>query len=111
MHKNVVKKSNLNFFFFLKYYQTRPAFHPEGLAFAQNEVSLTGEKPMTQLWHQNGRCPEDTIPIRRTKKSDVLRASSLKRYGKKRHRSTPNPLSVDPDMLNESGHQVLLLTN
>jgi hypothetical protein len=51
-------------------------------------------------------CQENTIPIRRTKKEDVLRASSIKRYGKKMHKSTPNPSSVEPDMLNESGHQV-----
>ncbi|RWW08394.1 hypothetical protein BHE74_00043072 [Ensete ventricosum] len=53
----------------------------------------------------NGRCPEDTIPIRRTTREDMLRASSVKRYGRKKHRSLPYPLSVDPDLLNESGHQ------
>ncbi|RRT81135.1 hypothetical protein BHE74_00021175 [Ensete ventricosum] len=60
---------------------------------------------IAQLWHQKGRCPENTIPIRRTKRDDVLRASSVKRYGRKKHRSIPNPLSVDPDLLNENGHQ------
>ncbi|RZR73950.1 hypothetical protein BHM03_00030192 [Ensete ventricosum] len=54
---------------------------------------------------KNGRCPEDTIPIRRTTREDMLRASSVKRYGRKKHRSLPYPLSVDPDLLNESGHQ------
>lgn len=62
---------------------------------------------ITQLWHMNGKCPEDTIPIRRTKKEDVLRASSVKRYGKKKHRSVPQPRSADPDFVNESGHQVI----
>ncbi|RZR86549.1 hypothetical protein BHM03_00013772 [Ensete ventricosum] len=69
--------------------------------------SITRKPPsIAQLWHQNGRCPEDTIPIRRTSRDDVLRVSSVKRYGRKKHRSTPNPLSVDPDLLNESGHQL-----
>ncbi|KAJ1278944.1 hypothetical protein BS78_04G117400 [Paspalum vaginatum] len=57
---------------------------------------------------QNGQCPENTIPIRRTKEEDVLRASSVRRFGKKRPRSIPNLVSsVDnsatPNVL--VGHQ------
>ncbi|XP_023758567.1 uncharacterized protein LOC111907008 [Lactuca sativa] len=37
-----------------------------------------------QLWTQsNESCPEGTIPIRRTTEADVLRATSLKRFGRK----------------------------
>nr|XP_029121183.1 uncharacterized protein LOC105046495 [Elaeis guineensis] len=61
-------------------------------------------KSIPQLWHQNGMCPEDTIPIRRTKKEDVLRATSVERYGKKRHRPIPNPTSVHPTWSN-TGHE------
>ncbi|XP_047065639.1 uncharacterized protein LOC124673642 [Lolium rigidum] len=86
--------------------QTRPAYHPEGLYDESKVASSHKDKQkITQMWHQNGQCQENTIPIRRTKKEDVLRASSIKRYGKKMHKSTPNPSSVEPDMLNESGHQ------
>ncbi|KAG6473166.1 uncharacterized protein LOC122027354 [Zingiber officinale] len=87
--------------------QTMPSSHPEGSLFAENKAASQNKTPssMAQLWHQNGRCPGDTIPIRRTRREDVLRASSVKRYGKKRHRSIPNPMSIDPDLLNESGHQ------
>ncbi|PON64154.1 hypothetical protein PanWU01x14_126760 [Parasponia andersonii] len=87
--------------------QTRPSYHPEGL-FDESKVSEKPKErsnPITQLWHVNGRCPEDTIPVRRTKKDDVLRASSVKRYGRKKHRSIPKPRSADPDLVNESGHQ------
>lgn len=56
----------------------------------------------------NGKCEEGSIPIRRTKKEDVLRASSVKRYGKKKHRSIPKPRSADPDLINQSGHQVVV---
>ncbi|KAK9941447.1 hypothetical protein M0R45_018045 [Rubus argutus] len=80
--------------------QMRPSYHPEGL-FQENKVA--GEKPNTQLWHVNGRCPEDTIPVRRTKKDDILRASSVKSYGRKKQRTIPK--SADPDLVNESGHQ------
>ncbi|WOK99936.1 hypothetical protein Cni_G08648 [Canna indica] len=37
-----------------------------------------------QLWASAGEsCPEGTVPIRRTKEDDILRASSLRRFGKK----------------------------
>lgn len=89
----------------------RPSFHPEGL-FDENKLAENKEKPsvpITQLWHANGKCPEDTIPIRRTKEEDVLRASSVKRYGRKKHRSIPKPRSAAPDLINQSGHQVKIV--
>ncbi|KAK4791825.1 hypothetical protein SAY86_032238 [Trapa natans] len=89
--------------------QMRPSYHPEGL-FADNKAaSSSNPKERTnlinQLWHQNGKCPENTIPIRRTKSVDVLRASSVKRYGKKKQRIAPQPRSVNPDLIHQSGHQ------
>ncbi|MQL96707.1 hypothetical protein Taro_029389 [Colocasia esculenta] len=87
--------------------QMRPNFHPEGL-FGENKAKTnSGQQTssMAQLWHLNGRCPENTIPIRRTKREDILRASSVKRYGRKKHRAIPKPSSADPDLINESGHQ------
>ncbi|XP_031110917.1 uncharacterized protein LOC116015059 [Ipomoea triloba] len=87
--------------------QMRPSYHPEGL-YDVNKESM-GPKERTgsiaQLWHMNGRCPDDTIPVRRTKEDDVLRASSVKRYGKKKSRSFPKPMGSDPDLINQSGHQ------
>ncbi|KAI3877452.1 hypothetical protein MKX03_026509 [Papaver bracteatum] len=88
--------------------QMRPTYHPEGINFEENKIASSKsskEKPITQLWHVNGRCSEGTIPIRRTKKADVFRASSVKRYGKKKHKSIPKPRSAAPDLINESGHQ------
>ncbi|XP_043723103.1 uncharacterized protein LOC122670330 [Telopea speciosissima] len=71
----------------------QPAFdHPE----------LRGQKPLDpperpnddnpmdsvpegfQVWSNSGElCPEGTIPIRRTKEEDILRASSIARFGRK----------------------------
>ncbi|PWA95288.1 hypothetical protein CTI12_AA051110 [Artemisia annua] len=91
--------------------QMRPDYHPEGL-YDDNKVnteSKVKENTIKQLWHVNGMCDEGTIPIRRTKEDDVLRASSVKRYGKKKHTSMamPNniPKTADPDLVNQSGHQ------
>jgi hypothetical protein len=90
----------------------RPSYHPEGRVFDDSKVSTESKErknPITQLWHVNDKCPEGTIPIRRTKEDDVLRASSVKRYGRKKHRAIPQPRSADPDLINESGHQVKFL--
>ncbi|CAN6373616.1 unnamed protein product [Urochloa humidicola] len=75
--------------------QMRPSYHPGGL---YDELNFT-TRPITQIWHQNGsKCPENTIPIRRTKEEDVLRTSSIKMYGKKTPGSIPKFVSIDyPD--------------
>ncbi|KAF3493566.1 hypothetical protein DY000_02054678 [Brassica cretica] len=37
-----------------------------------------------QLWRmEGGACPEGTVPIRRTKEEDILRANSVSSFGKK----------------------------
>lgn len=88
--------------------QLRPSFHPENL-YDDSKLSTDSRKKerktIAQLWHQNGRCPDSTIPIRRTRGEDVLRSSSVKRYGKKKRRTIPKPRFADPDLINESGHQ------
>ncbi|AES71480.1 carboxyl-terminal peptidase [Medicago truncatula] len=44
-----------------------------------------------QLWTDSGEeCPEGTVPIRRTTEDDILRASSIKRFGRK-----PKPVRRD----------------
>ncbi|KAM4097976.1 hypothetical protein ACJW30_07G042300 [Castanea mollissima] len=63
--------------------QMRPSFHPEGLSF--DDVSSKSESLITQLWHLNGRCPEGSIPIKRTKEEDLLRASSVASYGREKY--------------------------
>ncbi|XP_048323696.1 protein neprosin [Ziziphus jujuba] len=85
--------------------QMRPSYHPERLNFGESKVSSSKSKRVTQLWHTKGRCPEGTIPVRRTKQEDILRASSIKSYGKKKQKSFPQPRSADPDLLSQSGHQ------
>lgn len=82
--------------------QMRPSYHPAGGLYDESKIET---QPISQLWHQNGKCPENTVPIRRTKEEEVLRASSIKRYGKKRPRSIPKLVSVDdPDASATIGH-------
>ncbi|KAJ9158667.1 hypothetical protein P3X46_024231 [Hevea brasiliensis] len=87
--------------------QMRPTFYPEGLL-SESKVSSNSEEesnPTTQLWHLNGRCPKETIPIRRTRKNEILRANSVKSFGMKKHLAIPQPRSAEPDLISQSGHQ------
>ncbi|KAL7204150.1 hypothetical protein ACSBR2_017254 [Camellia fascicularis] len=89
--------------------------YPEGL-FEENKESIPKSnegisKSITQVWHLNGRCPEGTIPIRRTKKKEILRASSIKSFGKKQHRTIPEPtMYTQPAPLNLSAHEHAIVT-
>ncbi|KAG4390988.1 hypothetical protein GLYMA_05G091751v4 [Glycine max] len=51
--------------------QTRPSFHAKGI-FEENKLfekpKAKTHTPITQLWHANGRCPKDTIPMPRPRK-------------------------------------------
>ncbi|KAG0470838.1 hypothetical protein HPP92_017538 [Vanilla planifolia] len=93
--------------------QMTPSFHPDGL---YNDNKLRSkhsgktqvkefDRSASQVWHLSGRCPENTIPIRRTRSEDILRASSLSSFGKKKHKTIPFPFSSNPDFINENGHQ------
>ena len=53
-----------------------------------------------QLWSLSGEsCPEGTVPIRRTKEEDMLRASSVRRFGRKPRRHVRRDSS-------SNGHEV-----
>ncbi|KAJ1413833.1 hypothetical protein SESBI_19327 [Sesbania bispinosa] len=60
-----------------------------------------------QMWHQNGtRCPKGTVPIRRSRVHDVLRAKSLYDFGKKQRRfSSLSRRSDAPDVVSGNGHE------
>ncbi|KAM3686408.1 hypothetical protein ACJW31_11G197100 [Castanea mollissima] len=78
--------------------QMRPSFHPEGLSFDESkDVSSKAKSKITQLWHLNGRCQEGTIPIKRTKEEDLLRASSVATYGRKKHPQFNTDVTVKGD--------------
>ncbi|GMI99355.1 hypothetical protein like AT1G55360 [Hibiscus trionum] len=85
--------------------QVTPSFHPEGVSAQKQGIGSSSSRTNSQLWHLNGRCPKGTIPIRRTRKGDLLRASSIQAFGKKKHRAFPQPRSADPDQISQSGHQ------
>ncbi|XP_028791311.1 uncharacterized protein LOC114747190 [Neltuma alba] len=64
----------------LKNHKIKPTFRPE----VKIESKMSSKsKPIVQPWHRVGSCPNRTIPIRRTRKEDILRASSIQQFGKK----------------------------
>ncbi|KAL6506587.1 hypothetical protein OROGR_024768 [Orobanche gracilis] len=96
--------------------QMRPSYHPEEVSDDERKMYSSNKErrtyPITQQkWRMNGsqNCPEYTIPIRRTKKEDLLRASSLKRYGKKKptsihDRSNAQVTTSSTDSSSQNGH-------
>ncbi|XP_028792242.1 uncharacterized protein LOC114748055 [Neltuma alba] len=71
----------------------RPNFQPQdNILEVSNEIS-SKSKPIVQLWHQSGSCPEGTLPIRRTREEDILRASSMQQFGKKNLKNVVLPLT------------------
>ncbi|GMI88514.1 hypothetical protein like AT5G25950 [Hibiscus trionum] len=61
--------------------QMRPSFDlKKEKPSTENESS----KPVvSQTWQRSGSCPEGTIPIRRIRREDLLRAESIDRFGRK----------------------------
>jgi hypothetical protein len=57
---------------------------PKGGAAEEEEEEQEEAGVFPQAWSDGGKgCPEGTVPIRRTTKRDVLRASSALRFGMK----------------------------
>nr|POE69210.1 hypothetical protein CFP56_78213 [Quercus suber] len=80
----------------------RPSSYPEGFSFDEiNDVSSNFEPEFTQPWHLNGRCPEGTIPIRRTKEEDLLRAGSVANFGRKKYHTIPDAQNKNDQIYNE----------
>ncbi|WJX35342.1 hypothetical protein P8452_23349 [Trifolium repens] len=61
--------------------QRIPSFLLESQSSSTSTTNASTE--VYQTWKKSGSCPKGTVPIRRTKKEDLLRASSLDRFGKK----------------------------
>ncbi|PIA42870.1 hypothetical protein AQUCO_02000370v1 [Aquilegia coerulea] len=53
-------------------------------------------KVVSQVWKRSGSCPKGTVPIRKIKKADLLRAGSLDRFGRK------NPTVADESRRNKN---------
>uniref|UniRef100_A0A0D3D6L8 Uncharacterized protein n=1 Tax=Brassica oleracea var. oleracea TaxID=109376 RepID=A0A0D3D6L8_BRAOL len=64
---------------------------------------------LRKLWHRYGKCAEGIIPMRMPKEDVVLRESSYKRYGMKKHRTFPFPKSEEHDLMHEPVNAIAYL--
>ncbi|XP_013635179.1 PREDICTED: uncharacterized protein LOC106340890 [Brassica oleracea var. oleracea] len=82
--------------------QMRPSFIPESTStYTKKKIKAT------QAWHKNGRCPKNTVPIRRIKKEDILRSKSIESFGKKTNPSIPEDNTYDPSR----GHEYAVMNS
>lgn len=80
----------------------RPSSYPKG--WNNERLNAKKENILTQLWTINGKCPINSIPIRRTRREDILRAKSIERFGRKDSKTfrQPNPAnSTSNDAIHE----------
>ena len=64
--------------------QREPAERPGSSSGRVDADDRDDEEALPQVWRRSGEsCPEGTIPVRRTTEADVLRASSVGRFGMK----------------------------
>ncbi|KAK3213046.1 hypothetical protein Dsin_017752 [Dipteronia sinensis] len=77
--------------------QMRPSFDlPTEKLDRRNESS---QPVIQQTWQKCGSCPEGTVPIRRIRKQDLLRAASLEQFGTKPP-NIPSAASNKTDTIN-----------
>ncbi|KAG4942783.1 hypothetical protein JHK85_047429 [Glycine max] len=80
-----------------------PPERPKGHTHTNGETVIES----FQLWTDSGEaCPEGTVPIRRTTEQDFLRASSVRRFGRKprnvRRDSTGTGHEVSPELYGDN---------
>ncbi|TXG74297.1 hypothetical protein EZV62_002876 [Acer yangbiense] len=95
--------------------QMRPSFDlPTEKPDTRNESS---QPVIQQTWQKSGSCPEGTVPIRRIRKQDLLRAASLEQFGTKPpnvpYASSKTDIKniISPPSINNTKFQVLSTIN
>ncbi|XP_058223054.1 protein neprosin-like [Rhododendron vialii] len=98
--------------------QMTPSYHPTMERTSTTMKASTKGKGgsslnvTSQLWQRSGSCPEGTIPIRRIQKQDLLKANSLKEYGRKKPRFSQRFQHLGDNIdsfLQQENHSVAIL--
>ncbi|KAL0866928.1 hypothetical protein Bca101_046046 [Brassica carinata] len=87
-----------------------PSSYPHEVLAEENNAPASSndeEKPekMVHPWQLVGECPENTIPIKRITKEDLLRVDDIKNYGKKSNISQPHQFYHPTDISVDNGHE------
>ncbi|KAF3580334.1 hypothetical protein DY000_02032175 [Brassica cretica] len=95
----------------IKIDQHREPYHDSGLFYLSDPSSRLALTPsndeeqpenISQPWQMAGECPENTIPIKRITKEDLLRVDNIKNYGKKSNISRPYQLYKPTDIISDN---------
>ena len=78
--------------------QMEPKFHlvsgeKEREQSKRNETISSDKFVVSQTWQKSGRCPKGTVPIRRVRREELLRADSVEHFGRKK----PQPFFAAPN--------------
>ncbi|KAL0668481.1 hypothetical protein Bca4012_031185 [Brassica carinata] len=87
-----------------------PSSYPHEVLAEENNApapSNDEEQPenIVHPWQLVGECPENTIPIKRITKEDLLRIDDIKNYGKKLNISQPHQFYQPTDTSVDNGHE------
>ncbi|CAG7905310.1 unnamed protein product [Brassica rapa] len=90
--------------------QMTPSSYPHEVLAEENNApapSNDEEQPenIVHPWQLVGECPENTIPIKRITKEDLLRVDDIKNYGKKLNISRPHQFYQPTDTSVDNGHE------
>uniref|UniRef100_M4DDE9 Neprosin PEP catalytic domain-containing protein n=1 Tax=Brassica campestris TaxID=3711 RepID=M4DDE9_BRACM len=90
--------------------QMTPSSYPHEVLTKENNAptpSNDEEQPeiTVQPWQLVGECPENTIPIKRITKEDLLREDNIKNHGNKSNISQPHQFYHPKDITNYSVHE------
>ncbi|KAJ0254847.1 hypothetical protein HA466_0096940 [Hirschfeldia incana] len=90
--------------------QMTPSSYPHEVLAKENNASAPSnddEQPenIVHPWKSVGGCPENTIPIKRITKEDLLRVDDIKNYGKKSNISHPRQFYHPTDISVDNGHE------
>ncbi|CAF2265034.1 unnamed protein product [Brassica rapa] len=90
--------------------QMTPSSYPHEVLTEENNAptpSNDEEQPeiTVQPWQLVGECPENTIPIKRITKEDLLREDNIKNHGNKSNISQPHQFYHPKDITNYSVHE------
>ncbi|KAL0668479.1 hypothetical protein Bca4012_031183 [Brassica carinata] len=94
----------------LKSLEMTPSSYPHEVLTEEDNAptpSNDEEQPenTVQPWQLVGECPENTIPIKRITKEDLLREDNIKNHGNKSNISQPHQFYHPKDTTNYSGHE------
>ncbi|PON86188.1 hypothetical protein TorRG33x02_180620 [Trema orientale] len=89
--------------------QMTPTYNPTAKnSKERNNIEDSSMNIVTQVWKKGGSCPKETIPVRRIRKTDLIRDDNIENYGRKRPQLSTENKNLSVQLANHS--KAILLT-